>query len=199
MDPSSRGGDKLSRMTGAWVRGPTVSISPPGESGQGLKACGVDQLSRGTRALARGPSCLTRCPLRPVPKSEGPWIVQLSIVIWTQVQVLVVFTSCPGGLGPGSKGPRCRSALQADWCPVRGPQGRPAVPDDSRTFPRARGFALLSRAHWARVRWLMGRPAVLDDSSSGPSSCGDDKLSRVTCDKVAGLRCQPAVPGDSGP
>ena len=107
-----------------------------GDSGPPPKSRGVDQLSQATWALARAPLCSNSYPLRPWTESEGTQFDQLSQVTWAHVGGFPDLTSCPGGLRPGSKGPR----------------GRPSLPGVLGPAPNSRGFNKETRATWAHVR-----------------------------------------------
>ena len=86
--PRPRGVDHLSRVTRAWILGPTGPASSPGplrlvskslrcqpavpgDSGPCPRCRGVDQLSRVTLDRAQGAAVSTSCPRRLGPVSEG--------------------------------------------------------------------------------------------------------------------------------
>ena len=73
-------------------------------------------------------------------------------------------TSSPGRLAPGSDNPR----------------GRPALPSDSQSSPRARGVRQHSRATRAPVDGPHCRLALPGDSGPSLRSCGLDQMSRPT-------------------
>ena len=168
------------RRLGPGSDGPRGRPAVTGDSGPGLRDCGVDQLSCATRARVRGPAVLTN--------SYGRFI------FWPLCGVRQSWPSVPHCLGPG---PRARGVDQlprVTWAWVRGA----AV---STRFPRrlARGSVgpgvdLLSRATRAWSKGLPVRPTVPGDSGPGPRVRGVDQLSRATCARVRGLAVSTSSP-----
>ena len=100
------------------------------------------------------------------------------------------------------------------WSEV--PQGRPALPDDTRPCPSSQVVHQLSQATHNPVRRTAVTQAGLDDSLLGLSSRSVDQLSQTTRTRIRGPadwiscpgllvcrsecpRCRSALPGDSGP
>ena len=119
-------------------------------------------------------------------------------------------------LGPCSSACGVEQLSRAFGLGSDGPWGRPAVPDDRRSGPRAHGVDEPSLVTQARVRWPAGwtsshgrlalgsvgpqiRPALHDDSCSGPMVRGVDQLFRAIGLGPDGLQARPAVPEDSRP
>ena len=114
LGPRARGGYQLSRVAQARVQGPVV-----------------DQLPQATWALVGHSVVSSRCPGRLVLVSEGPRVrpavpglsgpcprargfEHLYRVICARVRSPAGSTSCPGGFGPGPKGPCGRPAVLHD-------------------------------------------------------------------------------------
>ena len=148
----------------------SVSESPRGrpavsrDSRLSPRARGVDQLSQVTPAQVL-----------------GLMIDQLSRAPRGRARCTAGFTSCLGGLGPGSECPGCRPSVPRFGPGSQVPWGQPGVPGNSHSSPRARGVDPLSRVSRARVRWSGG-------STSFPRPLGH--VSEVP-------RVRPALPGES--
>ena len=196
----SRGVHQLSRATWAWVHGPVGSTSCAGPLGPGFvepqvrialtgessldpMARVVDQFSRVIWAHARGPTCrppvLVECG--PGPSTHG--FDQLSRGTRAQVRGPEESTSCPGGLGTLSEGPRCRQAF----------------PGVSHLCPRARGFHQSSLA----TQTMPVGPGVEQLSWATPGRV-QGPTGSTSCPGRLGPgsdfpRGRPAIPGDSGP
>ena len=140
---------------------------------------------------------LNSCPADLHLGLRAPGVDQLSRAMRTRAQGLVLLTSYPVGLWPGSEGPWCGPALPGDscLCPsalvfdqqsrvtrcwVHGPSGQPAVPGNSGLFPRPGGV-----------------PDVPGDSRLCPRARGVYQLSQATCPVSECLRVRPPLPGKS--
>ena len=92
----------------------------PGDSGPGLTARGVYQLSRATRSWVRGSTGLIAVPGDSGPCLKARRVDQL--FLWTRVWVRgsAGSTICPVSLGLVSEGPRGRPDLQCESgkCPM---------------------------------------------------------------------------------
>ena len=136
---------------GPWSEVPRCRTILPGDSCWGLRARGVDQLSRGllpgSKCLGGRPALL--CYLGPCPRSclvdylsrrlgpvsQVPGLDQISLVTWARLPVPALSTRVSWRLGPCSDG---------TW-------GRPAVPGDSGSGPRYCDVHQFSQATRARV------------------------------------------------
>ena len=191
----AHGDDHLSWAARALVRGPAVSTcfsgrialvsegprgqpDVSGDSGPGLKACGINQLPRPIALRSKGTRCQPDITgdSGPGPRAHG--VVKMSRGSCTHAQGTEVLTSCPRGLGPVSEGQRGRPAVWGETACVQGPAGstrhsrrlrpgseslrvQPTVPGDSGPCPRARRVDQLSRATRVRVRgsaWSTSNP-----------------------------------------
>ena len=163
------------------------------------RARGVDQLSQVTPAQVLGPA-----------------VDQLSRAPRGRARCTAGFTSCLGGLGPGSECPGCRPSVPRFGPGSQVPWGQPGVPGNSPSSPRARRVDQLSRASRARVRWSGGstsfprplgrvsevprvRPALPGESRSALRAKGLTHGPGRHGPEPYGLRDRPAAPGDSRP
>ena len=190
--------DQLTWVTRARSEGPLCRPDVSDNVVPFLKSCGVDQLCRGTRACVPGPAGSTSCPgrLGPVsldprsrpaaPGDSGPCLRsrgldQMSQATGGLVPVPAGLTSCPRCLGRGSRVSGIHPLFRATRARLRGPQVRPAVPEDTWPAPIARGVDQLSVATQASVRgltMLTSCPGRLGPGSEVP-------------------RVRPAQPGDT--
>ena len=119
----------------------SVSESPRGrpavsrDSRLSPRARGVDQLSQVTPAQVLGPA-----------------VDQLSRAPRGRARCTAGFTSCLGGLGPGSECPGCRPSVPRFGPGSQVPWGQPGVPGNSHSIPRGRGVDQLSQVTPVRVR-----------------------------------------------
>ena len=132
---------------------------------------------------------------RLVPKARG--LGQLSRLTRVRFRGPVGSTGCPGALGPGSEGLRCRPALLGASGPCRrangvhqfrgrlrpvseGPRGQPVVPV-IRALVRVPAGSISSPVRLALVSEApRGYPDVFGDSGPCPSVRGFDQVSRAT-------------------
>ena len=172
----------------------------PGDSGPGLWARVVDQLSQVTRASAQDlawsassaaqlGSCSsardveTAAPGDSVSGRRARWVDQPSRTIWADARDLAWSASCPTQLGSGSECLRCR----------------PAVPGDSGLCPMVRGVEQLSRASHTWVECPQGLPAISDDSGSCPRAREVNLRSWVTWARALRPAVSTIFPGPLGP
>ena len=193
MSKAPWGRPSLPGDSGPWPR-PAVPTSCPGRLGPGSQvpwarpdvlgdlvpgssAREVDQLARAPQARVPGPTESTSCPGRLW--SRG--LDQMSQATGGLLPVPAGLTSCPRRLGRGSRVSGIHPLFRATRARVRGPQVRPAVPEDTRPAPIARGVDQLSVATQASVRgltMLTSCPGRLGPGSEVP-------------------RVRPAQPGDT--
>ena len=135
--PKTRWFEPLSPATWVWLPGPMGSTSHPWRLVIGCDSPRCRPAVAGD--LGQGPKAHgdEQHPARLALVSEVRGVDQLSRVTWARARGPAGSTSCPQGHGPGSEGPR----------------GRPALPGDSRSGPKARGGDQLSRVTRPRVRW----------------------------------------------
>ena len=127
-----------------WSEGSRCLTAAPGDSGPGLKARRVDQMSWVTRVRFQGPAMFTSRPGRLGPGSECPQCRP----------------ALPGDSGQGPRACGSTSCLGRVRPVSEGPRGRPEVPGDSCPGPRACRVDQLSRLYQARV----GGPEVSTNS-----------------------------------
>ena len=132
-----------------------------------------------------------------------------------KIQVPAWSTGCPGFLGPGSEGLRCRLAVAWEAGPCPRACGGNQLSQDARAWVRRpsgstscpRRLRLGSECLWCRpaVPWELG--AIPEGLRSPPVVPGDsDRTRGPGCRRAVlgdprvctGTRGQPAIPGDSG-
>ena len=156
---------------GPMSQGPRGRPAVPGNSDPVPRSHGLDQMSWATWCRVPVPARSTSWPGRPRPVSLGPrsrpaapgdsgpclrsrGLDQMSQATGGLVPVPAGLTSCPRRLGRGSRVSGIHPHFRATRARVRGPQVRPAVPEDTRPAPIARGVDQLSVATQASVRGL---------------------------------------------
>ena len=164
--------------------GPRGRTALPGVSGPGLKALGVDQLSRATRACVRFPGMSIRCLWRIAPESECPsgppgllghsgpcqsarGVFQVFRVTRARVRRPVVSTNSPGHLGFLSEISRstCCPGLLGPMNDV--PLGLSDIPGESGLCRRDRAFDQISQP----TRTLVRGAVVLKTYPGRPLPC----------------------------
>ena len=217
---------QISRATRAYARGlagSTSCLAPlgplpeapwcqpdvPGESGQGPRACGVDQLSQATCTWVRSPAASASipgqlgsgcegpqgrpavpCHLGPFQRSRG--VDQPSQATQARDRGPVVSTCSAGRLGTLSDGPRCHQTSWASQASALGPGCQTAVPGNSHLHP-------VVPSAGARVQGTAG-------STNSPGRlrfCSDVPRSTSCPERLGPMpnvpQGQPAVPGDLVP